>query len=84
MNYKYLIFILYTDKLLIYINKLIKGVEVLNNRDEGAVVQNLKDAGCDENTIADFMQKLRQGKGRCLRVNFSKSTIQYLMMASHR
>jgi hypothetical protein len=36
-------------------------VEALNNRDEGAVVQNLKDAGCDENTIADFMQKLRQG-----------------------
>jgi hypothetical protein len=33
----------------------------MNNRDEGAVAQNLKDAGCDENTIADFMQKLRQG-----------------------
>jgi hypothetical protein len=34
----------------------------MNNRDESTVVQNLIDAGCDENTIADFMQTIRQGK----------------------
>lgn len=35
----------------------------MENKDsEGAIIQNLKDAGCDSDTISVFMEELRSGR----------------------
>lgn len=32
------------------------------DKEEAEIIQNLKDAGCDEDTVSCFMECLRQGK----------------------
>ena len=42
-------------------NGRLKG-RTLPNMETNAIVQNLKDAGCNARTISDFMEDLKEGK----------------------